>query len=180
MYIEKNMYSLYASKMKAEKINFCGFREKLDKYFQSLYIKDENIKKPEVRNPKIVEDIIKFCDKNHIHNSVAMTNYLLDICIEDKEKLNNSIENLLKENKLCENQKTIFITGEYSLLTFIHKGTQRNLEEERNHSIAVMKISNIEKMLELHLFFNDKDELDKIEFNFLNINDIEYDKEKNI
>ena len=32
-------------------------------------------------------------------------------------------------------------------------------------------------MLELHLFFNIEDELDKIEFNFLNINDIEYDKE---
>ena len=178
MYIEKNMYSLYASKMKANKTNFYGFREELDKYFQSLYLKEENIKKPEVRNPKIIEDIIKFCDKNHIHNSVAMTNYLLDICIEDKEELNNSIEKLLKENKICENPKTIFMSGEYSLLTFIHKGTQRNLEEERNHSIAVMKISNIEKMLELHLFFNIEDELDKIEFNFLNINDIEYDKEK--
>ena len=69
------------------------------------------------------------------------------------------------------------MTGGYSLLTFIHKGTQRKLEEERNHSIAIMKISNIEKMLELHLFFNIEDELDKIEFNFLNINDIEYDKE---
>lgn len=178
MYIDKNMYTLYAKSINANKIDFTGFREQIDKYFHSLYLKDKHIEKPEFKNPKIIEEIIKFCDKNIIHNSVFMTNYILDICIEDKEKLNEIIYKILRENNILQEPKTIFMSGEYSLITFIHKGDKRCKEEERNHSLATMKISNISEMLEMHLFFNNNLNIENIEFEFLKINDIKFDEEK--
>lgn len=178
MYIEKNMYSLYAKKINADKINFTGFREQIDKYFHSLYLKEFHIVKPEFKNPKILEDIIEFCDKNNIHNSVAMTNYILDICLEDKNEFNEMINKILVENDILDEPKSIFMSGEYNLITFIHKGDRRYKEEERNHSLATMKISDISEILELHLFFDKNSNIENIEFEFLKINNLEFDEEK--
>lgn len=178
LYIDKNMYSLYANRMNSNKVNWYGFRKELDKYFQSLYLKEESVEKPEVKSSKIIEEIIKFCDHNFIHNSISMTNFIQDICLEDKIELNNMIEKILYENDILENPKTIFMSGEYNLLVFIHKGLSRNIEEEKRQLLAVMKVSSIVDILELHLFFNSDVQLKDIEFNFFNINDVEFDEEE--
>lgn len=178
LYIDKNMYTLYANQIKTNNINWYGFREKLDKYFLSLYLGKTNEEKPEVKNPPIIEEIIQLCDKKIIHNSVTMTNYILDICREDKIEFNNMINKVVCENIVLENPKTIFASGEYNLLTFIHKGVNRNIEEEKKHTLAVMKNSEISDILELHLFFDNGGKLENLEFNFFNINDVSFDEEE--
>ena len=178
MYIDKNMYTLYAKNINANKMDFTGFREQIDKYFHSLYLKDEHVEKPESKNPKTIEEIIEFCDRNNIHNSISMTNYILDICLEDKKELNNMMYNILMENNILQEPKAIFMSGQYNLIIFIHKGDNRCREEERNHSLATMKISNISEMLEIHLFFSKDSNMENIEFEFIKIKDIEFDEEK--
>lgn len=105
LYIEHNMYSIYAKKMsQGHVVNYHGYREDLDKYFASLHNPIFKAVKPEQKLPNMIERICELAENRDV--SSLFTNFILDFSSESKDNFVKSILMMLEREKVVGGEIT--------------------------------------------------------------------------
>lgn len=116
LYIDYNDYVLTTNNIaKTEKnignVIFNEPRKDIDKYYNFKFFNGLETPKPVQNFPKHMQDIINFCNNNYIANSTILTNSLLSLSEESREKeFNQNIELLINTN-IKQNRYKIFYMG---------------------------------------------------------------------
>ena len=182
LYIEYNLYYLTVQASKANNLQFQGYRQQLDKYYNQLYLGNKLAVKPEKKLPLHIEKIIQFIEANELHRGIQLSNFLLDLDADSKKQFNDMISNAIEQQKLQEKIVAFLMNGEVSILTYCH--TNRTIEDSevdyRKNTFANMKCASIKHIMELHLYYDEDIKLNKLKFEFLEIDNIPNEMKKQV
>lgn len=182
LYIEYNLYYLTIQASKANNLQFQGYRQQLDKYYNQLYLGNKIAVKPEKKLPLHIEKIIQFIEDNELHRGIQLSNFLLDLDTDSKKQFNDMINKAIEQQKLQEKIVVFLMNGEVSILTYCH--TDRTIEDSevdyRKNTFANMKCASIKHIVELHLYYDEDIKLNELKFEFLEIDDIPSEMEKQV
>lgn len=136
LYIEYNDYTMYSSTLESERIDWNGYRSKIDEYYCKKYNSSDAIK-PKQNLPARIIEIIDFLNKNYqyYNNSIDIACMILDLSFDTKEELNARIEFLIRS----KDEKILFMKGEEINYSFIVK-TEKflDMKEIDKHIYATM------------------------------------------
>lgn len=174
MYIEHNLYSKTFENVTSGQIIAYGYREEIDKYFSSLINENLKLSKPKQKIPSEIKKIIRFLDKSNKKNKVRLATFLLDICSEAREEINDIIIKALIRQTEIKRMLQINLTGETPMCIFCHQQYIKNMsyDESRDYTFATMIQMEDNYRIELHLFYDGNDQIKDVEFEFLKYEDI--------
>jgi len=178
MYIKHNMYSITASEINGDKINWLGYREDLDTYFSGLSTGETMPPKPVQEIPERLKEIITLLDSSHICKKSLLASFLLDFSQEARDELDSYIESCLSRQKQRNKMSIISTFGNVRYSMFCHQVDVDSFSEEysRNYTLSTMVYCKEESRLEFHLYYDKDDKLIDINFQFLNQTDIPSDR----
>lgn len=114
LYIDKNLYAINPSQYRKLDKVFCrGFREKLDNYFQRLYVDPQHVKKPTQDIPTEIKAIINHLEQNISPDNITLAHFFLDFSFEEKEDFAEKIRYIKKQE--IERHCAILVTNVYGV-----------------------------------------------------------------
>ena len=155
-------------------INMYGYREELDKYFNSLDNKQLNIEKPVPNIPKKFLEIINFLDKSKLLGRRKLSSFLLDFAEDAKLQLITAIERILTRQNEIKRMTQLSLMGGIPMCLFCHQPSISEMSEEqcKKYTMATMLKTKDEFRLELHLYYDDNNVLNNVKFEFYKYDDI--------
>ncbi len=118
LYIKHNMYCLQLSEIPEDaEVRFQGYREELDKYFCKLYHPQLEPLKPQLKNPTLLLQILKYLVEEDIENKVEISDYFLNFATDAKEVLCKQILYTIERQSKTHNMLSFGTAGcdEFSL-----------------------------------------------------------------
>lgn len=181
MYIEHNCYNLETQGLKkGTKIQFIGYREKLNAYFDSLYHPGLILSKPVQKLPALFEQIIEYLVNHNVDGRCSIANYLLDFSFDAKEEFCQKTYYVLNRQKEVCRTIPFSASGNNNSLRFTVFVNQAPYEANYSYQLdyALATLSwNKEKDRKLITLKFTNDKFEKIEFRDLTPSDI-YDENR--
>ena len=146
MYIEYNMYPLYAIAFPAEnRIYWHGFREELDNYFNRLYRPEISIEKPTQEVPDLIGEIIKVLEEQESPRRTYLSSFLLDFSTDAKSDFVRTVQEVFRRQ--MQENRTIpvgaFGNARYCLFIIIDGMNSWSIQE-RSDFTYVFSMRNTE------------------------------------
>ncbi len=185
-YLENNQEcKIYDSNRKNKKVKKVLKKQDYDNIIK-ICVTLENFNeleaKAEKKLPLHIEKIIQFIEDNELHRGIQLSNFLLDLDTDSKKQFNDMINKAIEQQKLQEKIVAFLMNGEVSILTYCH--TDRTIEDSevdyRKNTFANMKCASIKHIVELHLYYDEDIKLNEMKFEFLEIDDIPSEMEKQV
>lgn len=176
------MYSITADNLIKEhpdttNIIFDGYRENLDEYYNNKYI-GNNIKKPVQDMPIRLKQIIEFCDLNRPENHFLLTNNMLDLALDNKEIINDTINKMINLYKNNCKPKYLFMSGDINFFIMsIYDGENFDLNTYIDEAYANLLVTSKESLIFAALYYDKEEKISKIIIKQLFKED-EYNREK--
>ncbi len=174
MYIKHNIYSDMYSNENYNYVNMYGYREEIDKYFNSLDNESIHIDKPVQNIPGEFLEIINFLDKSKLVGRRKLSSFLLNFAEDAKFQLVEGIKTMLKRQKEINRMTQLSLMGEIPMSLFCHQPSICDMPEEecREYTMATMLKAKDKFRLELHLFYDNNNVLIDLKFKFHQYEDI--------
>lgn len=144
LYIMHNDYHKYLEN-KEDKVFVNGYRELLDVYFDSLYVKDKNLIKPTQELPINISMLIQSCKKNEVENTHILINSILDLAQEQREGFNNLIEESISIQKDRKTMISLKHESELLFVIFIYMDGVRSISKEQKEMTYLHHLINCNK-----------------------------------
>lgn len=184
LYIDYNDYVLainnIAKKGKnIQNVIFDNPRIDIDKYYNSKFFNGLDIQKPVQNLPKHMQDIINFCNNNYIANSIVLTNSILRLSGEDKEKIfNRNIELLINTNILQNRYKIFSFSADVSFFFICLKNEDDvSIEAIEKRFYSNMYLSKIDKSYAVFIYYEDTKKISNILIKLLDLSCVDNTEE---
>ena len=159
MYIGHNCYALFASKIfdNAE-INWMGYREALDEYFNKLNHPRLHPTKPELHIQPLLVEIIRWFEINTIPERVDFSSYLLDLSSQSREEFCKKVKHALARQLKIRGPvafRTEGIQGFLHCSCFVNQPQVQNETNERKRLYALRSLvrnNESDRMLNRFIF----------------------------
>lgn len=176
MYIEHNCYNRQTEGIKrGTEIQFTGYRENLNTYFDALYHPELNPQKPVQNLPPLFIQIIEYLTLNNIQGRCNIANYLLDFAADAKEKLCQQVDYVLRRQKEIHTVIPITASGGKESLRFTVFVNQspyiKSFREQLDYTLATLSWNKEKDRVLISLRFN-HDKFEKIDFKIVTTDDI--------
>lgn len=100
LYLSRNLYTMDAEELPSDAtFSSLDAREKIDEYYNSLYIGRKDVKKPEQYIPQKIKEILKFISNNKNRNRVLLSNFLLDLDFQSRDEFADGIQYIINRQK---------------------------------------------------------------------------------
>lgn len=120
LYIDRNLYAMNPSQYNDIQTVFCqGFRQKIDEYFNWLYVEPSKAQKPTQNIPKDISDIVKYLHQNLSPEKIRFAHYLLDLASDAKDDFAEQIRYGLRRQKELNYAVPIMAFGDVKYCAFI-------------------------------------------------------------
>lgn len=169
LYIDYNDYVLtinnIAKKGKnIQNVIFDNPRIDIDEYYNSKFFNGLETPKPVQNFPKHMQDIINFCNNNYIANSSVLTNSILRLSGEDREKIfNRNIELLINTNILQNRYKIFSFSGDVSFFFICLKNEDDfSIEAIEKRFYSNMYLSKIDKSYAVFIYYDKTQKISNI------------------
>lgn len=174
MYINHNIYSDMYSNAECNYVTMYGYREELDKYFNSLDNNDFHVDKPVQDIPKKFLEIINFLDKSKLAGRRKLSSFLLDFAGDTKVQLIDAIDRMLKRQTEINKMTQLSLMGQIPMCLFCHQPNISDMSEEecKKYTMATMIKAKDKFRLELHLFYDKNNVINDLKFRFYQYEDI--------
>lgn len=140
LYIDKNLYAINSSQYrKLDKVFYHGFREKLDDYFQRLYVDPQHAKKPTQGIPAEINAIIKYLEQNLSPDNITLAHFFLDFSSETREAFAEQIRNAQKREAELHCVVPAIAVGEVKYCAFVEIPdiVSISIEDQLDYTYAV-------------------------------------------
>ena len=177
LYFAANDYSLHASELKRDfstDLTFTGYRKPIDEFFhERLFTPD--LPSPFAQAiPEIIQKILDYCIDQAAEPMVSLSSFLLDTADEGREGIADSITTALRQQSIRKRIQIPAMSGEVRLT--IACWQPHIFSPDRDflirHAKAELLAHAEEDRRVLEIFFDQKDEITRIEWNRISLEDI--------
>lgn len=168
MYIDYNVYPIAADNLINEypdgtNVLFDGCRDALDEYYNSKYLGFSNIEKPVQDLPIRINEIVEFCDSNRPENHILLTNNILDFSLDNKELINNTINEMITLFKNKMNPRYMFMSGDINFLIMaIYNKEDFEIDKYIDEAYANLIISCKNSLIFAIVFYDVQEKISKM------------------
>lgn len=153
LYIDMNLYAMNPSQYgDVQSVFLQGFREKIDEYFNMLYVAPESVSKPEQKIEGELREILDWIDAHISPESIRLAHFLLDLSSEDRAGFSEQIKYVIRRQKEINRQIPIAAFGDIKYCVFVSTPDVPSASADqkrdyvysiasRNEAIPVMRIS---------------------------------------
>lgn len=184
MYISHNCYNYQTLGIKeGTKVQFVGYRNELDSYFEALYHQELKPIKPTQEIPVLFSQILDYLISQNIPNRCLIANYLLDFASDAKEEFVGQVEYVLNRQKQIKRTIPITTSGSKDSLrytVFVNQFPyETSIQEQLDYTLATLSWNKEEDRVLISLYFKN-DKFEKIDFKIVTANDIDSDNAERI